>query len=158
MDLYLVRHAAAVSRADWDGAEPDRPLKDSGREDMARVASSVARLGLRIDHILTSPYARSYETAEILAHHLNLRDKMQSEDALAPGFSLDSLGEVLEGLPEREGVVLVGHEPDLSGLVEALTGGKVTFKKGALARIRLSYPSLKRGELNWLVQPGLVVM
>ena len=156
MDLYLVRHGTAIDRADWDGADADRPLSDPGREEMARISSSVARLGLRIDAIVTSPYARAYETADILARHLNLLDKLVVDQALTPGFAVESLGGVLKKLPEPEGVVLVGHEPDFSTVVGQITGGRVVFKKGAIAQVHVAYPSLKKGELVWLVQPAFV--
>ena len=33
-------------------------------------------------------------------------------------------------------MLLVGHEPDLSGLVAAITGARVEMKKGGIAAIR----------------------
>jgi phosphohistidine phosphatase SixA len=87
---------------------------------------------------------------------LNLRNKLGVDDALAPGFSAGDLEEVLSKVPEAEGVVLVGHEPDFSLTVERLTGGRVVFKKGAIAQVRVAYPSLKKCELVWLVQPAFV--
>ena len=156
MDLYLVRHGAAVERAAWSGPDSERPLTETGRKDMARVASSIAKLGLHIDAIVSSPYTRAHETADILAQHLNLRDKLAIDKTLAPGFSPESLGKVLKRLPDLEGVVLVGHEPDLSSTIGRLTGGKVAFKKGAVAQVRFSYPSFKKAELVWLAQPALI--
>jgi phosphohistidine phosphatase SixA len=42
----------------------------------------------------------------------------------------------------------VGHDPDFSRLVQALTGAQVEMAKGGIARI--DYP---RGVLDWLLRP-----
>jgi phosphohistidine phosphatase len=47
-------------------------------------------------------------------------------------------------------LLLVGHEPDLSGVVGELTGGRVDLKKGGLAVLRLEGPS---AELALLLRP-----
>ena len=145
-----------MDRAAWSGPDSERPLTETGREDIARVATSLAKLGLQIDAIVTSPYTRAHETADILAQHLDLRDKLSIDKTLAPGFNPESLGKVLKRLPDSKGVVLVGHEPDLSSTIGRLTGGKVAFKKGAVAQVRVSYPSFKKAELVWLAQPAFI--
>ena len=47
-------------------------------------------------------------------------------------------------------LLLVGHEPDLSGLVADLTGGLVDLKKGGVAAVRLGGVG---GELTLLLRP-----
>jgi phosphohistidine phosphatase SixA len=44
--------------------------------------------------------------------------------------------------------VLVGHDPDFSGLLRDVSGAHVTLPKGGAARVDL--PS---GELRWLLRP-----
>ena len=47
-------------------------------------------------------------------------------------------------------MLVVGHEPDFSQVVYDLTGGRVDFKKGGIAAIRLDG---SRGELIALMRP-----
>ena len=122
----------------------------------ARVASAIAKLGLALDAIITSPYARAFQTADIVAQHLNTQDKLVKEDRLAPGFDIQRLAKLLKAYPGAGALMLVGHEPDFSEVVNELVGGRIAFKKGGMAHVRLADPSLKRAELVCLVQPALL--
>ena len=57
----------------------------------------------------------------------------------------------LAGLPADGRLLLVGHEPDLSGVVGDLTGARPDLKKGGLAVVRLE--SAAGGELVVLLRP-----
>jgi phosphohistidine phosphatase len=156
MELYFLRHGIAGQRTEWRGDDSERPLSDAGREDMARIATAIAKLGLALDAIITSPYARAFQTADIVAQHLNMRDKLVKEDRLAPGFDIQRLAKLLKAYPDAGALMLVGHEPDLSSVVSELVGGRIVFKKGGMAYVRLADLSLKKAELVWLVQPALL--
>jgi phosphohistidine phosphatase len=56
-----------------------------------------------------------------------------------------------------EGVMFVGHEPDLSETVSLLTGASsVRMRKGGLACVEFpGYPDAGQGELAWLLDPDL---
>lgn len=155
MDLYFLRHGQAGDRAEWHEDDAKRPLAASGREEMARVASSFAKLGLALDAIVTSPLTRALQTADIVAQHLNMQDKLVVEDRLAPGFGMHALGKLLNAHPGADALMLVGHEPDLSQTIRELVGGKIVLKKGGMAYVRVACPPLKKAELVWLVQPSL---
>ena len=156
MELYFVRHAAAAPRGDWEGDDSQRPLTDGGRQDMARMAGLLARLAPAVDAIVTSPYLRASETADIVSQHLDLQDKVVVDERLEPGFDAGRLGKVVKGFPEAKALVLVGHEPDFSSTIGELTGGRVVMKKGGIACVETADASLKRAVLAWLVQPGVI--
>src|ERR1019366_9081715 len=59
-------------------------------------------------------------------------------------------GEALAGLGADGRLLLVGHEPDLSNVIAALTGARADLKKGGLAIVRLEGA---RGELTVLMRP-----
>lgn len=60
MIVYLVRHATAGHRAQWDGDDRLRPLDERGRR---QAEALVAQLETReLGRIVTSPYARCVET------------------------------------------------------------------------------------------------
>jgi phosphohistidine phosphatase len=155
MELYFLRHGAAAPRDDWEGEDASRPLTEQGREEVARVAAFLARTAPALDAIVTSPYRRASETADIVAQHLNLQDKVVSDARIAPGFDADRLVKLVKQFPEAEALLLVGHEPDFSITIRELTGGRVLLKKGALAFVETAEKSPKRGVLVWLVQPGV---
>ena len=156
MELYFLRHGIAGERAEWQGDDSERPLSDPGREEMTRVAGAIAKLGLALDAIITSPYARAFQTADIVAQHLNMQDKLVKEDRLAPGFGIEKLVRLLKAYPDAQALMFVGHEPDFSQTVTELVGGRIVLKKGGMAYVRAAYPSLKKAELVWLVPPSLL--
>ena len=65
MELYLVRHAAAVDRAEASSDEA-RTLTARGSERFARVVRGLDRIGVRLDVVRHSPWTRAVETADLL--------------------------------------------------------------------------------------------
>jgi phosphohistidine phosphatase len=148
--LWLLRHA---------DAEPHGSREDSARrltergEHQARAAGvAIARLGASFDAILYSPKARAEQTAELAADawEESQRERLEVYPPLAGGFDAAQALETLSGYGPEARVMLVGHEPDLSMLAGALTGGRVNLKKGGLAVVRLDGPS---AELAVLMRP-----
>ncbi|HEY8325918.1 MAG: SixA phosphatase family protein [Ktedonobacterales bacterium] len=118
MRLYFLRHAHAMARADWNGEEPARPLTDKGRQQAEGAAAGLASLRPGFAAIISSPFARAYETAVIVGRVAGL--PVESSDDLTPGFDLPRLDHTLSLRPEVDGALLVGHEPDLSQMIDAL--------------------------------------
>jgi phosphohistidine phosphatase len=80
--------------------------------------------------------------------------QLEQDKRLAPGFGRDNLEQVLADHPEAKNIMLVGHEPDFSLTISALTGGdKVILKKGGLARVDLTATAPLQGDLVWLLPP-----
>ncbi len=160
MNIYILRHGIAVDRGDrgYD-KDSERPLTPEGERKLQLIGEAMEKLELRFDLILTSPYVRARQTAEAVAEVLGARKKIELSDALTPGGSTQQLVELLNRLrPPPEDVLLVGHEPYLSGLVSLLLAGRegfpVVLKKGGLCK--LTTDSLKHGRcaaLEWLLTP-----
>lgn len=83
-------------------------------------------MGAEIDACLASPKVRAAETARLACEPLGLAPEAASE---LRGGPFDSLALVAG----RGNVLLVGHEPDFSGEVARLTGGRVKMRKAGLA-------------------------
>jgi len=64
MDLYLVRHGESEIPA--DAMQSDYPLSPLGREQARRLAERFR--GTRIDHLITTPFRRTQETAQAIAN------------------------------------------------------------------------------------------
>ena len=131
-----MRHADA---GDVDpGRYPDdrlRPLTPHGEREHVDVAAALARLGLGVTHVLTSPLTRARQTADITARALGVGD-VTVVDALGDRFSRDAVLAELSRLPSRSVVVCVGHEPSISRFAAALLHGDghlhLAFAKSAV--------------------------
>jgi broad specificity phosphatase PhoE len=66
LDVILIRHAEALSDADWKGSDEDRPLSDAGHGAARELAEELDPFGLTA--IYSSPMARALQTVEPLAH------------------------------------------------------------------------------------------
>jgi phosphohistidine phosphatase len=150
MQLYFLRHGLA-DWPDWDPAQDHlRPLTQDGLKKMKAVAKALARLKLRFDAILSSPYTRAMQTADIVAGQLGL--EIVEDARLAPGFNLDRLNEIITRYPTAQALLLVGHEPTLSATITTLIGGgRIVIKKGSLARVEVTSFDPLSGELVWLI-------
>jgi phosphohistidine phosphatase len=157
MKLFFLRHGKAENRAEWGGADADRPLTPAGEEAMRREAEVLRAMNLALDLIVTSPLARASKTAEIVADGLGLTDRLVEDARLAPGFDLARLGQLLATHMPAGPVMVVGHEPDFSETVaELIGGGEVVMKKGGLARVDVAAPAAGGGRLEWLLTPPLL--
>ncbi len=156
MKLYFLRHGLA----DWPNWDPardhERPLTDEGAEKMRAEARMIQRLGLGLDAILSSPLVRAWQTAAPVAERLGLA--LVEEPALAPGFDVKRLRDVLPRYPDAGALMLVGHEPDFSRTIgQLIGGGRVAMKKGSLARVDLASVDPPSGELVWLLAPKVLI-
>jgi phosphohistidine phosphatase len=127
MRLFLVRHAEAAP------GEPDelRPLTQAGR-------AAARTLGERLasEHpaaVVSSPLLRARETAEQIARAAGLTP--EADDRLAPGATAEDLQAAVAN--RGESVVAIGHQPDCSAIVFALTGEEVDFAPGAVHEVEL---------------------
>lgn len=170
MNLYLLRHGPAGEAGDPRYPhDRDRPLTEEGIEKMRRAAGGMARLELAFDLVITSPYLRAAQTAEIVAQSLSPQPPLETSVALEPGGDPGPLFTSLAARrPEPQSVLLVGHEPFMSDLIsQLLTGGPglpVEMKKGALCKILLGRwvprtgAGVPRGVLVWLATAKLLAM
>jgi phosphohistidine phosphatase len=157
MILYFLRHGLAGVRKEWQGDDAKRPLTKKGIKNMWMQARTIGRLGLQLDVILTSPLTRAFQTADIVARELNMVEQLEQGERLAPGFDRNHLEQVLAEHPDAKNIMLVGHEPDFSLTISALTGGgKVMLKKGGLARVDVTATDPLQGNLVWLLPPKIM--
>src|SRR5258708_1648062 len=84
MNLFILRHAIAEPRGTpTPGGDSQRRLTSAGKTKMRRAARGMRSLGLEFDLILSSPYLRASETAEIVAEVFGLEKQLTISAALA---------------------------------------------------------------------------
>jgi phosphohistidine phosphatase len=124
--IWLLRHGDAED----GGGKPDaeRELTKKGERQSTDAGRALKQLGVELDVCLTSPKVRARQTAELACKELGT--PVEDDDRLSGGdFDPLELG------AGRGEVMLVGHEPDFSSAVAAVTGSRVKMKKGGLAAI-----------------------
>jgi phosphohistidine phosphatase len=156
MQIYLLRHGIA-EEARSGQPDAERALTPEGKEKLRRVLKSAdPQPGL----ILSSPYRRAVETAEIAAEVLGYRGTIVKTSALTPEASPYGVWEEIRQHAQAPSILLASHEPLMSSTVALLLGCPtlmVDMKKAALVRIDCDRtPRDPRGVLKWMVTPGVV--
>jgi phosphohistidine phosphatase len=121
---------------------------------MRQIANGLQTLRLSYDLVLSSPYLRAKQTAEIVTQVLNTPDGVLLAEALTPEGNPRQLIEILRTeYQARQDVLLVGHEPYLSRLISTLlTGGanlRVMMKRSGLCTLEVE--TLRFGRCATLV-------
>jgi phosphohistidine phosphatase len=153
-ELYLIRHGLAEERGDAWPDDARRPLTDEGLSRMRKAARGLARLGVSVEVVLSSPLVRARQTADIVAGGLDPRPSLVNVDSLAPGGSYAAVIADLEKQARKVRIALVGHEPAMGELAARLIGSRhpIEFKKGAVCRIDIDdLPPIGPGDLRWLL-------
>jgi len=124
--IWLLRHGDAEAGEGKPDAE--RELTEKGKRQSRDAGLALKALGVSVDACISSPKVRARDTAALACESLGAE---VSEDERLAGGDFDPL-EIAAGRGE---VILVGHEPDFSRAVAAVTGSRVKLKKGGVAAI-----------------------
>lgn len=163
MELFILRHGVAVPRGSSEYPDDgQRPLTPRGTKGMRKIAKGLRAMGLSFDHVFSSPLVRTRQTAEIVVEKLQPDRSIEYIAHLQPDGDREVfVGQTLTQCGEGDTVLIVGHEPYLSGLISLLVCGddslNMNFKKGGLCK--LSIPSLRVGKcatMEWLLTPGQI--
>lgn len=153
MKLCLVQHGDAVSK----DVDPDRPLSEKGRRDIARLAAFLQRAGVRTERIVHSGKTRAEQSALSLAEALLGDGEIEATDGIAPNDAVEKFAKKL-GRSSGD-TMLVGHLPFMARLVAHLLGGsadavRVAYQPGSAVCLE----RLDSGDwqLLWMLRPELL--
>jgi phosphohistidine phosphatase len=163
MNLYIIRHGIAEDLgASNNHDDSQRALTDAGRKKMYSIAEGLRAFSVELDLVLSSPYKRTRETAEIVTEVFKMKNKLfYTENLIPPGELLQLIDEVNEKY-SVDNLAIVGHEPALSSLVSLLLSGQpslsITMKKGGVCCLSMEKLLFEGGAtLEWLLTPAQLV-
>ncbi|MBI3316726.1 MAG: phosphohistidine phosphatase SixA [Candidatus Omnitrophica bacterium] len=142
MKLFLLRHGIAENQNPlYFPEDSKRPLTEKGKKEVRKVAQKMRDLEFKIDLILSSPFVRAKQTAEIAAE-MYKKSPLEFSEHLACGGSAGALMKELKTrYQKRENILIVGHEPYLSNLASVLISGKpianIDLKKAGLIVLKV---------------------
>src|SRR5881227_165641 len=114
MEIYLLRHGIA------DDGKPGRPdseraLTDDGRAKLRRVIKRARSADVNPSLILSSPYARAVQTAQIAAEVLRYEGDIIESRAFTPESQPRAAWEEIRLYATEESLLIASHEPLMSG-------------------------------------------
>ncbi|MET9431438.1 histidine phosphatase family protein [Streptomyces sp. NPDC003036] len=127
--IVLLRHA----KADWPQvSDHERPLADRGRKDAPVAGRRLAETGITFDLALCSTAVRTRETWKLVVSELPQRPKTVYEERLYEASLGDLIALLNETSDEVDNVLVIGHNPGMHALADALAG---TAEGDTLARM-----------------------
>jgi phosphohistidine phosphatase len=152
MEIYLLRHGIAE-----DGyPDAERALTAEGKDKLRKV---LKRAGARPSLIISSPYRRALETAQIAAEVLEYRGDVERAQALTPDGSAAGVWEEIRIRQNEDAILLASHEPLMSATAAFLLGAPglhIDMKKAALVRVDVDrFGPQATGVLKWMLTPAV---
>jgi phosphohistidine phosphatase len=162
MLLLLIRHAHAGERdpAQWPD-DTQRPLTDKGRKVQREVSRFLRKRNLAPSLVLTSPWLRAMQTAEIVVEAARATQPPVPCEPLAADPDLVRLADFVGDQPPDAIVALVGHSPWMEELAALLLAGdaaglRLDFPKSGVMGIDVEGMTAGEGELRFFVRPKMV--
>jgi phosphohistidine phosphatase len=154
VQIYLLRHGIAENSS----PDSERALTAEGREKLRRVLGRARSADVAPTLILSSPYRRAMETAEIVVELLGYQGKVVKTRALVPEASPFDAWDEIRQRPDEPAILLASHEPLMSSLAAFLLASPalvVDMKKAALVRVDCERIGPEpQGVLKWMLTPA----
>jgi len=154
MNLYLMRHANAGLPRENPKLDAKRALVKEGKDQCMLMARLLGALKVQVDVIVSSPLKRAMQTAQFVGTELGFEGNVEVSKALGLDGDYHDFQQMLAKYADREGVLAVGHNPNLfqflGRLITGNGGASIRMRKGSVARIDFdSHPP----RLHWLIDP-----
>ena len=158
MQVYLLRHGIAEEGSSAR-SDAERRLTADGRKKLRQVLQAAAQAGVAPSLMLSSPFDRALQTAELAKKALAYTGEILQSKALTPGASVEQVWDEIRVHRDEHSILLVGHNPLFSNLAGYLIGSnsaQIDFKKGAIMRVDVeSFLSQPKGRLRWYLTPKI---
>jgi phosphohistidine phosphatase len=153
MRVYLMQHGKPVPKEE----DPDRPLSDQGRGDVARVAENLRKSGVKVQEAFHSGKTRARQTAQIMVSQLNPGLEVTERAGLSPMDDVKEIGTEIKGA--EKDLLIAGHLPHLGKLASLLVAGDegvpvVRFQQGGV--VCLEKDEEGGWSVAWMVVPEII--
>ncbi|MGD0912335.1 MAG: phosphohistidine phosphatase SixA [Terracidiphilus sp.] len=154
MILYLMRHANAGVFRGNPLLDAKRGLIKEGKEQCMLMARVLGALKVQVDVIVSSPLKRALQTAQFVGTEMGYDAKVEVSKALGLDASYSDFLALLAKYGDRDGVLVVGHNPNLfqflGHMITGNGGAAIRMRKGSIARVDMdNHPP----RLQWLIDP-----
>jgi phosphohistidine phosphatase len=177
MNLYILRHASAGTSRPNPTLDAKRPLDKEGKQHCLNLAHTLNALKITFDLIVSSPLKRALQTAQLIATETGYEAQILPSSSLSPTATYPDFRRLIEenlrppvpGANVRENVLVVGHNPNLTGFLGTLImntptdegapaiAAAVRLRKGSLARVLVTKTGSRlNGTLLGLLDPRTV--
>jgi phosphohistidine phosphatase len=157
MEIYILRHG--IAEEGKPGRDADRALTAEGATKLKSVLRRARAINVEPTIILTSPYLRARQTAEIAAETLRVKSALVETRSLVPESSPEAVWDEIRTVQAETQILIAGHQPLLSLVYAYLLGApsvQIDVKKGSLGRVDVNrFSGPPRGALRWLIHPKL---
>jgi len=154
-----MRHGPALPVGEGIRSDAERPLSVEGRRQVERIARQLLRSGVRPARILSSPLTRAVETARLMRACAAPGVEAEERPTLRPGSGVQKVWRLLGEKPAAESVLVVGHQPDLGGMLQALFSRPVpadleNFPPAMVCGFSVTDMSVPTASFLWVYRPG----
>lgn len=161
MEIYLLRHGIAELQGLRPIPDRDRLLTPEGERKLRRTGRWLGSRKGQPGLILSSPYRRAVQSAEVIREFLP-QVKLRLSGVLTPEGDVRKAAALLVRQNPAVPVLISSHEPFLGKLSSYLITGSeravFEFKKAGLMKLVWDTPSALGGGalMEWFVSPGLL--
>jgi len=160
MLLYILRHGIAETSTRFL-PDKDRSLTIEGKEIVSKLAKALLKKGIKPDIIVSSPYLRAKQTADILSRRLKDSLNVEIDSRLTPNATMASLQEILMENIGSTSLMLVSHEPAVSEFASTLCANNTDkvygFSPASVCCILIESIPTIRGSLYWFASAEEII-
>ena len=154
MNVYLMRHANAGLSRENPLSDAKRGLVKEGKEQCMLMARVLSALKVQIDTIVSSPLKRALQTGQLVGTELGYEARVEVSTALSIGADYPAFQALLNKYEGREGILVVGHNPNLfqflGRMITGNGGASIRLRKGSIACVDMDHHPAR---LKWLLDP-----
>jgi phosphohistidine phosphatase len=159
MNLFILRHASAGTGTTNPEVDRKRALDKEGVRHCLLLARVLNSMKIGFDLIVSSPLKRSFQTATLIATETGYKSRVRQSDSLAPEATLKDFKKLLDEYRDRDNILMVGHNPNLSIFLGTLivpagaSPARIRLRKGSLARLSFTQNTTT---LQYVLEPRIV--
>ncbi len=133
--LLLLRHGNAASRMD-NMTDYNRPLDNTGKKQISIIADKLEKTSNLPDFIIASTAVRALSSAEIIQNK-KTNIKLTGTEQLYSTSIFEYLDILMSQKENVESIMIVAHNPTISGFISKLTGKHIGMGTGNLCILKL---------------------